>query len=164
MKLIENLGMVYATSKSKTKKLYGIFECPICKKHIRTCIHNVNNGESTQCKSCATRADKTTHGDRRDRTRLYGVWTDMKNRCYNKNNSAYHNYGGVGVTVCDEWISDYLLFRDWALSNGYEDHLEIDKDILCDELKIYPKIYSPSTCRFVTKSENIIDANIRRKK
>lgn len=164
MKLIEDLGMVYATTNSKVKKLYGIYECPNCLKHIRTCTHNVNDGISTQCKSCATKAHKTTHGDRAKRVRLYSIWTDMKNRCYNKNNQAFKNYGDKGVTVCDEWKNDYLSFKEWSLDNGYKNTLEIDKDILCHKLDIFPKIYSPKTCLWVTKSENSIDANKRRAK
>jgi len=164
MKLIKDLGMVYATNKSKTKKHYGVYECHICLSHIRTCTHNVNNGESARCKACATKSHKTKHGDRRDRVRVYGIWSGIKTRCYNKNANSYKNYGAKGIVMCDEWKDNYLAFKKWALENGYSDDLCIDKDIKCEELNISPKIYSPNTCVWITESENSIDANKRRAK
>ena len=55
----------------------------------------------------------------------------------------------------------YIAFKEWALSNGYNDSLSIDKDIICERENISPKIYSPKTCIWVTRSENTMDANIR---
>lgn len=37
----------------------------------------------------------------------------MKTRCYNKNIPQYKNYGGRGVTVCDEWRNDFSAFYDF---------------------------------------------------
>ena len=52
---------------------------------------------------------------------MYRRWKAMKNRCHNPNSRQYKNYGGRGITVCDEWRYDYAAFREWALSNGYDD-------------------------------------------
>ena len=87
-------------------------------------------------------------------TKLYRIWGNMKQRCYNPNSSGYERYGGVGVTMCDEWRDSFASFKKWSLSNGYEDGLSIDKDILCDKMGIYPKTYSPRTCMFITQEEN----------
>ena len=43
-------------------------------------------------------------------TSIYGVWRDMKDRCCNPTCSAYKNYGGRGITVCDEWRNSFLAF------------------------------------------------------
>ena len=44
----------------------------------------------------------------------------MKDRCNNPNCHDYKRYGGRGITVCDEWQHDFMPFRNWALSNGYD--------------------------------------------
>ena len=76
------------------------------------------------------------------------------------NHKQYKNWGGNGVTICQEWLDSFESFAQWALSNGYEDHLELDKDELCEQLGISPKVYSPQTCRWVPKSINAI-SNLR---
>lgn len=61
------------------------------------------------------------------RTKLYRVWDGMKKRCINLNEPAYKNYGGRGISVCDEWVRSFESFRDWGLSHGYRDGLSIDR-------------------------------------
>lgn len=83
----------------------------------------------------------TKHGD--SRTRLYRSWQSMKYRCESKGHNGYSRYGGAGVKVCAEWRNNYLSFKDWALKNGYEDHLTIDR-------RDGKKGYTPENCRWVT--------------
>ena len=91
---------------------------------------------------------QTTHGmaSSQKRHSLYIVWASMKSRCSNKNEIAYKNYGGRGITVCDEWM-DFTPFMKWALANGYDDALEIDR-------KDNDGDYTPNNCRFVTRKRN----------
>ena len=49
----------------------------------------------------------------------YGVWADMRIRCYSKNNKRYKDYGGRGISICEEWRDDPTLFLKWADKNGY---------------------------------------------
>ncbi len=65
------------------------------------------------------------HGD--SCTRLYKIWSGMKKRCYTKTDKNYLLYGGRGIKVCDDWKTDYLKFKEWALSNGYADSLTLDR-------------------------------------
>ena len=83
---------------------------------------------------------KVKHGEHG--TRLYSIWRNMKQRCLNQNRSAYSAYGGRGISLCEEW-KDYILFRDWAISNGYSDSLTLDRKN--NELG-----YSPDNCRWAT--------------
>lgn len=85
-----------------------------------------------------------THGKRH--TRLYGIWLQMKNRCFNAKTKRYKDYGGRGITVCDEWRNDFQSFYNWSISNGYDDTLTIDR-------KDNSGNYEPSNCRWVTVKE-----------
>lgn len=80
-------------------------------------------------------------------TRLYRIWLQMKQRCYNKNNDGYRYYGGKDISVCDEWKDSFETFEQWATSNGYNDKLTIDR-INAN------RNYEPSNCRWITQSEN----------
>lgn len=68
---------------------------------------------------------KVTHG--MAGTRIYYTWKNMKARCFNVNNSEFKNYGGRGITVCDEWKENFESFYLWAMENGYEDVLTIER-------------------------------------
>lgn len=85
-------------------------------------------------------------------SRSYSVWSGIIQRCYNELCPSYKNYGSKGVKVCDDWKL-YSNFKKWY-DQHYIEGFYLDKDILCEKLKVYPKIYSPETCMFVSRSEN----------
>ena len=79
-------------------------------------------------------------------TRLYNIWTHIKQRCTNPNDEAYKNYGGRGINICEEWSSNFSNFYEWSMFNGYNENLEIDR---IDN----NKNYSPDNCRWITHQE-----------
>ena len=60
------------------------------------------------------------------RTKLYGIWNSMRQRCVNPNTEHYCNYGGRGICVCDEW-NTYRNFHNWAMKTGYREGLSIER-------------------------------------
>lgn len=120
---------------------YWLCECDCGNRTIVT-RGGLTSGNTTSC-GCyqieGIRERATTHG--MSRTRLYKIWREMRTRCENENSTSYHRYGGRGIGVCDDW-SDFENFRNWALDNGYEHDLTIDRvDNDAD--------YSQSNCRWV---------------
>ena len=87
-------------------------------------------------------ARKKEHTD----SRQYNIWRSMKQRCHNPNNARYKDYGGRGITVCDEWLNSFEAFYKWSLSSGYRDDLSIDR---IDN----DKGYFPENCRWATAVE-----------
>ena len=79
--------------------------------------------------------------------KLYDVWAAMKTRCYNKNRKEYKNYGGRGITVCDEWKDNFMTFYNWAMANGYDENAPRGECTI-DRIDVNGN-YEPNNCRFV---------------
>lgn len=80
--------------------------------------------------------------------KLHDCWVAMKQRCYNPNEHNYNNYGGRGIKVCPEWLTQggAYVFCDWALNNGYRDDLSIDRINVNGD-------YTPENCRWIPMAE-----------
>ena len=153
--LIEDLGMMFTTESSKKKVRFGLYKCGFCGNEFRTQIKSVKCGDTKSCgcyKSSKLSNRSKTHGLRS--TRLYGIWADIKKRTLNPKDKKYSDYGGRGITICDEWKNDVKSFYDWAMSNGYEENKGLSIDRIDNDGN-----YEPSNCRWV--SNNIQNRNQR---
>lgn len=79
-------------------------------------------------------------------TRLFRIWRGIIQRCNNPNNKAYKHYGGRGIKVCPVWLGSFKAFYNWAIFNGYQESLTIDR-------KDNDGNYEPNNCRWVTRKE-----------
>ena len=79
--------------------------------------------------------------------KLYRTWYGIKRRCRSEKHFAFKNYGGRGIKMCDLWHDDFYQFETWALANGYQKGLQIDR-INNDGN------YEPSNCRYVERKVN----------
>ena len=108
-----------------------------------------NNLRSGAVKSCGClikdkNANRATHN--MSQTRLYRTWAGIKARCYYTSQPAYKSYGARGIKMCDEWLHSFDAFAKWALSNGYQDDLTIER---IDN----DKGYNPDNCKWIGLGE-----------
>jgi hypothetical protein len=95
-------------------------------------------------------------------SKLYTKWIESKIRNKYKGMHQRAKNSGGRISVCSEWSPSldpnaYQNFRTWMLSQKWRDEeygiLELDKDKYSKDE--YYKEYSPETCCFITKDENV---------
>jgi hypothetical protein len=132
----------------------AIWECRCdCGGIVRKKTYHLTQTKLPGCKSCSTerRGDaRMKHGATRpgsEHARLWGVWGGMIERCsLTSKSKTRKDYALKGIRVCQEWQS-FEAFRDWALANGYENGLTIER-------RSSDRGYSPDNCEWITRSEN----------
>jgi hypothetical protein len=75
----------------------------------------------------------------------------MLARCRNTGHKAFKYYGERGIAVCEQW-QNFTAFREWALTNGYQETLSIDR---VDN----DGYYTPANCQWITRSANTAKRN-----
>jgi hypothetical protein len=120
-------------------KTYSKWVCD-CGKIITVRPISVFNHNTKSC-GCLQREKVGLMARKHGKTKLpvYKIWKGMKNRCYNKNNSEFKNYGARGIQVCDRWHDFEKFLEDMP---GFEKGLSIERlDV--------KKGYSPENCKWI---------------
>ena len=148
-RLIEDLGIL-RRGNNKGAYRYGLYECQYCGKEFEAQSSNIKHG----LKSCGCLVGKNkTHGLKSNR--FYNTWNHMVGRCNNPKNSSYKNYGGRGITVCEEWL-DVVNFVAWAEKT----HPNIE-GLSLDRID-NDKGYSPENCTWSDKTTQAVNRRMRR--
>lgn len=95
---------------------------------------------------------------------LYNRWRDMLRRCYDKNYKGYSTYGGAGCYVDKRWhyFPNFVRDIEDKLKNiDLNSKWNMDKDIKCNEMNIYPHYYSNETVMIISNSDNVKERNNR---
>lgn len=148
----QRFGRLTALSRaenSNDRRTRWICRCD-CGNEVTVIGRNLRSGATKSCgcfkseKCREVGKSNTDHG--LSHSRLYAIWNGMVRRCHNPKAQRYNDYGGRGIEVCEEWRSDFMAFRAWALENGYREDLSIDR-------KDNDGNYCPENCRWATDAE-----------
>ena len=141
------LTAVEKAGKYRDRHILWLCECE-CGNTCQVPSNVLKKGEVRSC-GCLLREAQHIPKNKKhglSKSRIYQIWRDMRARCENENNKRYHRYGERGIKVCDEWRSDFRNFYEWAVENGYNETLTIDR-------KDNEGNYEPSNCRWLNKKE-----------
>jgi len=124
-----------------------------CGKETIVAKQDITSGHTTSC-GCYHKerflASITTHGMRH--TNFYSKWAGIKQRCLNKNNKRFNEWGGRGIKICDRWLK-FENFRD-DMYKSYQEHVEKHgiKQTSLDRINVNGD-YEPSNCKWATWKE-----------
>jgi hypothetical protein len=118
-----------------------------CGNLFSATINSLKTGNTKSC-GCIRieKPNQLKHGLRSHK--LFNVYSNIKQRCYNGNSKNFNNYGGRGITICDEWKNSFINFYNWCINNGWNADLEIDRMDNNGN-------YSPNNCRCVSRVINV---------
>ena len=142
----------------KNNKNYWRCICD-CGKEVFVDAQKIRNWHTKSCGCYKYEMNKERLSKHKlSKTRLYVLYRSILQRCYWEKTEHYSNYGGRGITVCDEWLNDFKSFYDWAYANGYkEEKLPSGTNKWTIDRIDNDKGYSPDNCRFVTMKEQCLN-------
>lgn len=148
--IIDDLRYKFFKTKKgiSSKKVHRVIAKCDCGKIKEVSLTQLKNGQTTSCGCYAN--ERTSKRFKKHGLRfhpLYAVFDGMKKRCYNKKDKSFTNYGRRGISICNEWINNFISFYNWSIKNGYMPNLQIDRINNNGN-------YCPENCRWVTAKQN----------
>lgn len=138
-----------ASERAKDGHLKYVGKCVYCGETMTSVISTFIVRKSNKCTHYSKISGRKIYNSENNIKdfRIKGIYDNMINRCYDKNEKSYRFYGGKGIKVCDEWFQIPKSFEEWALKNGYKENLTIDR--------IHSnKSYCPENCRWISLQDN----------
>ena len=147
------LEVIGQARNSESKRIMWKCRCD-CGNIIFALSFHLKNGRTKSCGCLAKQRLKTLAVKHNmSHTRIYRIWKTLRKRCNNPNDTNYKYYGKRGISVCKDWDNDFMSFYNWAMQNGYEDNLTIDRIDNNGN-------YEPGNCRWVDmKTQNSNNRN-----
>lgn len=110
--------------------------------------HSIRTGKKS---NCGCEGSNKKHNLTYKAKRLYMVWSSMKARCYRATCKDFKNYGGRGISVCDDWRNDFSSFYHWAMSTGYTEGISTIERIDVDGN------YCPENCTWIVNERQALN-------
>lgn len=155
------LTVLKFSHRGKFRQSFWVCKCD-CGSILIVRAGDLKNGHTKSC-TCIQKekVSKINFKHGMNKTKMHNSWRGMRERCLNKNHTHYKNYGGRGITVCDEWNdadNGFINFYNWAMNNGYKEGLTIERINVNGN-------YEPSNCTWIPLSEqNKNKTNTKRNK
>lgn len=145
----KRFGKLVVIKRADNRGKHTMWHCICdCGNYTITGASELKSGTTKSCGCLKYESRNCIHG--LAKTRLHSIWSKMKDRCLRENVPAYKWYGGRGISICQEWIDDFMNFYNWAMANGYSDDLSIDRIDVNGN-------YEPDNCRWIPLKEQALN-------